>query len=464
MNLKLFNHIMANLLCLALSLSALTVAWASGTKVGNGNDGADLEKRQRVKSGILIESRDKAMAKLKSLNVNGIEHLGNLINEIEKSEIYLVSENKKAQHKFDRGMESSPDNNFVYARTFARPYAATRFFPAALMLSENQLIALHVHEGLHRALPPQVRENEEVVSKVTLSLTTPGATHDQVRQVVASNVTPYTRPAKMASATQSSFLKQEDIKLEKPNTVSYGFKVFNPDPSSGFKAIDSLHSVKSYMHPFGRGNEAIGIGIELSYLKGEEQSYMGPLGISGRMKLWTVRGFDVSAWGMASLTTLAEDEIDPSPMEADGVTLGLVARKEGKHFYIENSLGLTGERETEERLGHFVYKHEFGQVITAKVAAGTRIGEVDLGGFAELSLADPYKTTGPGLEGIPDSGRYRILSVGPDVGINFGDLKWSFEGKYIIDSTPGFSLDYLGNLLGMGSGQGYAGSSLSYTF
>jgi len=64
----------------------------------------------------------------------------------------------------------------VYARTFPEPHAATRFFPAAAKLDSEQLQALHIHEALHRALPDSVREDEAVVSEITLAPSATAAT------------------------------------------------------------------------------------------------------------------------------------------------------------------------------------------------------------------------------------------------------------------------------------------------
>jgi hypothetical protein len=127
------------------------LVFAGPTKVGNGDDGSDLEGFDLVTSGRLVESRLKAVELLKKLNIHGVPQLGALIPEVKNTKLYLTKRNINANRLKELGAFHSGEQKYVYARTFARPYAATRFFPAALKLDDSQLIALHIHEGLHRA-------------------------------------------------------------------------------------------------------------------------------------------------------------------------------------------------------------------------------------------------------------------------------------------------------------------------
>ncbi len=161
-----------------------SVADAGPTRVGNGDDGTDLESGKKVTSGILIETRADAMARIAKLNAQNVPGLGRLLVEIEKSEIFYVAHDvKPTAESGSDGIERNA--TVVFARTFPEPVAPTRFFAAALTLDREQLIALHIHEALHRALPPDLRENEATVSQLTLALAAPDSTHDRVQASMA---------------------------------------------------------------------------------------------------------------------------------------------------------------------------------------------------------------------------------------------------------------------------------------
>ncbi len=161
-----------------------SVADAGPTRVGNGDDGSDLESGKKVTSGILIETRADAIARIAKLNAQNVPGLGRLLVEIEKSEIFYVAHDvKPTAESGSDGIERN--STVVFARTFPEPVAPTRFFAAALTLEREQLIALHIHEALHRALPPDLRENETAVSQLTLSLSAPDSTHDRVQATMA---------------------------------------------------------------------------------------------------------------------------------------------------------------------------------------------------------------------------------------------------------------------------------------
>lgn len=194
---------MKNLSMMLLSLMA-TAAMASTTKVGNGDDGTDLEGAIRISSGPIFESRLKAVALLKTLNVQGITGLGQLLPELERTDLLMASQDVQALSS-EGSWEASDDRRKVYARTFAEPHAPTRFFPATLSLNQDQLIALHTHEALHRALPPDVRENEEKVAILTMAITSPSATFDRVNQFAKTVINGDTyEPANVAAAGSSS--------------------------------------------------------------------------------------------------------------------------------------------------------------------------------------------------------------------------------------------------------------------
>lgn len=190
-----------------------SLANASVTKVGNGNDGADLENLKIIKEGPILSARDQAVAWLKTLNVQGIAGLGRLIPEVEHSDLMMADKDAHPTGEAPGSIEISADQNLVYARTFAEPYAATRFFPAATKLTKEQLIALHIHEALHRALPENIRENEDIVSHLTMALTSPGANHDRVRQVARLYVRQAPNAEGMAAQSVATKISNQETRI-----------------------------------------------------------------------------------------------------------------------------------------------------------------------------------------------------------------------------------------------------------
>lgn len=459
-------------------------AFATVVKVGNGDDGGDLEGGQKVTSGILVQTRDKALAKIRNLQVQSIEHLGALIPELEKSDLYLVPRDLAAKIDDDQGMESSADGKSVYARTFAEPHASTRFFPSALMLNEDQLVALHIHEALHRSLPASVREDEKVVTKITLAIAGPDASADRIRTVVQAEL-PRESGIIPASATSQVFggsgqpvtvivnnggvvsmeskFEKPEAPLERPSSVTYGFRsFFIPEKKKSAYPVESMHTLQSFLYPFGTGSRAFGLGLEFSYLKTPEQAFLGPLSLSARMRLLSVRGFDVGLWGTYAMNTAAADEIKNSPLGRDIATIGLSAKRDTANYYVENLIALSGEGEAEQKIGRINYTHSYGALTSASVRAGGKVGWLELGGFAEVLLANFYRVNGGAFSF--DSGRYRIISAGPELAVTKDMFRMAFAARWVIDSTPGVSLDYLGDILGRGMGQGYVSTSASMRF
>lgn len=463
---------------LAVAAAIVILSWATGatasaTKVGNGDDGSDLEGARKIESGILVETRKKAIDLIKRLDTAAIEHLGNLQPELEKSEMYLVSRDVAVKLDEDRGLESSPDGTAVYARTFAEPHAATRFFPAALTLNEEQLIALHVHEALHRSLPASVRENEKVVTKITLALTAPDATVDRVRRVVAAEVKDETRaisvglPGSMAGgeATLEARVPRgpQAPALENPSSVAYTFRsYFVDDRDRSAVPLESLHSLESFLYPFGEGSHALGLGIAASYIKAGEQTYMGPLELSARVRLTTVRGFDVNGILNYSMNMLAPDEFKNSPLGRDIATIGLSMKRDAARYYVENTLSISDDGEAKQKLGQIEYVHRYGQITSASVRAGGKVKGFELGGMAELILADSHSVKGGAFK--RDFGRQRLISAGPELAYNVENLKVGLAAQWMLDSTNGTKLDDLGDILGRGVGQGSVSSSLTFKF
>ncbi len=437
-------------------LLALLMSWSTlgATKVGNGDDGADLEAGTPVTEGPILEARDAAVKKLESLNVRGIPGLGQLAPEAASAKLVMAKEDVEARVQEDQGAFHVNFQGKVYARTFAETHAATRFFPAALKLDKEQLTALHIHEALHRALPESVRENESTVAAITLSMTSPEANHDRVRHTVASLV-PETVIAKDAKPVEIDHFKT-------PSQVGYRYTLFQSGNTPSQYPIQSMHSVVSELYPFGGLNAPFGMGIEGSLVKDAKGSHMGPLGLSARLRAWTVRDFAVGFWAEASLNTLSADELKNSPFGRDVFSVGISFKKELTRFYVENRVGISFAGAAAQNVGLVAYKYDYGHVWDVNLRAGTTLWKIDLGAYVDLKLADHLRVSGGAFN--YDSGRYRILSGGPEIAFRTEDVVFSVFGRFLLDSTKGASFDYLGNLLGAGVAQGGVGASLGVFF
>lgn len=473
---KRSSAIASYLLVLLLLLTWPFSIEASVTIVGNGDDGGDLEGGRKVVSGILIETRDKALAHLRRLNVQAVENLGTLLPELERSEIYLVERDLPPKLHEDHGMESSSDGTKVYARTFAEPHAATRFFASALLLNEEQLMALHIHEALHRSLPPSVRENEEVVTKITLSLTAPDSNIDRVRKIVTLEIPSETTTSQAHTSprsTEDSVAGTNSITRAKvmpsnqtasrPSSLTYGYRsFFIPKEELSSYPIDSLHTLQSLLYPFGNDRSALGLGIELGYVRTPEESYLGPIHLSTRVRIASMQDFDIGLWGDVALNTLSSEELKHAPIGRNIATLGLSLRRETSFSYIENLLSYSTAGEAKQRVGKVEYLHEFGAILGASIRAGLKWKNLELGGFTEVLLSDSYVVKGGAFHF--DSGNYSIISAGPELAYNKDAFRFAVTTRWVLDSTRGVSLDYLGDLMGRGAGQGFIGSSASLRF
>ncbi len=432
---------------------------AGPTKVVNGDEGQDLEGAQAIQSGPIFESRQLAVNKLRGLNVSGIPGLGMLIPEVESSSLYLGRQDLRAILPEDQGTFHQSLTGRVYARTLAQPHSATRFFPIANKLELDQLVALHIHEGLHRALPISVRSDEGIVSKLTLSMTAPEATHDGVRDTVIAVI-----PMQdLRLLSQDSLGRPpEEEHFKKPSSLGYRLREFQAPNRPTQYRIDRMHSIHSVLYPFGGVNTPFGMGIEASAITGPKGSNLGPLGLSANLRVWSFRGFDVGLWGDVALNTLSAEELKNSPYGRDVLTLGISARKDLSLFYIENYLSVSFGGSTREKIGLIEYKHEYGEVINTKIRAGFKFWKLDLGGVGEIHLADYMKVSGGSF--TFNSGRYRIVSVGPECMFVSEDWSLSLFGRWIAGTTKDANFDFLGNLMGPGVSQGGVGVSVAIFF
>jgi hypothetical protein len=457
-------------------LATPIAATAATTKVGNGDDGSDLEGFSPITSGPIFESRAKAVAQLKKLNVQGIPGLGTLLPEVEKAELFMAKRDISANLNEDQGTFHTTFDGLVFARTFPEPHAPTRFFPTAKSLSEEQLIALHIHEGLHRSLPATIRENENKVAQLTLAMTSPGANHDTVRNFAAKQM-PENRSqthsttastdndyfdSQVAGGVSELYPIPDHARVKRPSILGYTYQSFTQNHETDTQPVTVMQTLQSFLYPFGSDQNPVGIGIEVSMLKYRDESQLGPLGLSLRTRLWSVRGFDIGGWATYSLNTLSSDELKNSPYGRDVLSAGISIRRDIKNFYVENVIGVTSSGSVEQKLAQSKITYKYGSVVSASVKAGARLGHFTAGGYGELLLSDNYQITAPNFE--DSSGRYQIVGAGPDIA--YEQDWWSLRifGRQVVSSTKNANFTTLGNIMGKGSGQGSIGAQVSVIF
>lgn len=441
-----------------LSLALLTSSALAGvTKVGNGDEGSDLEGATAITKGPLFDARGEALQLLRTVNTPGVAGLGTLLPELGSSPLFLTRKDSQALETTDQGAFHADMKGRVYARTFAEPHAATRFFPVSKTLDRDQLIALHVHEALHRSLPPSIRENESIVSGLTLAITAPGANFDSVDRAAKKWI-----PAEAPVAAVEANPVGKNAKVINPSEFSYSYHHFRkPEQYSQFP-VESMHVIRSDLYPFGSDAIPLGIGIEASVVNRPKNTLMGPLSLSARMKVWSSRGFDVGVWGVASLNMLSNEELKKSQFGRDTYSAGVSLRKDLTSFSVENFLGYTGSGESTSKIGNVEYLHEYGSIITASTHPALLVGDFRVGGFLALALGNSYRMTGGAFS--YDPGRYRIVSAGPEIEYRFSNYAVGISGRFLVNATNDASFDTLGDLLGSGAAQGDIAATLSVSF
>jgi len=437
---------------------------AAVVRIGNGDDGSDLEGAEELTQGVIVTSRTDAVKLLKSLNVNAVRGLGALIPEVESTKLYLAKKDSSnsesgtvVQGSFHLDMKGR-----VYARTFAEPHAATRFFPVATRLENDQLMALQIHEGLHRSLPPAIRENEAIVSEITLAITSPDSSFDRIQKVVNQYI-PEEKESEVASPPASPI--PETAKIKNPSEFSIGYRSFFTPASDTTYPISSIEELNTELYPFGSSNALVsGVGFELSLINRSTGSLMGPLKLNIESKMWSLRGFDVGFWGTGELNTLSATELKSSPYGRDTWHVGLSIRKDLPFFSIENILGYTFSGQSLQTVGAVQYTYHYGGVVEVSTHPAFLISHFRVGGFLELLLGDSYEVTSAGGAFDYNPGRFRLLSGGPEVEFRFNSIALTLTGRFLLNATQDASYDSLGDLLGFGVAQGYLGLKFSYFF
>jgi hypothetical protein len=444
-------------------------AFSGPTVVGNGDDGRDLEGFERLNSGKIVEARSLALKKLQELNIAAVPGLGNVIAEVKSSEIYITKKDISTEKLVSLGAFTNDEKGLVYARTFPRPYAATRFFPAARGLDMNQLVSLHIHESLHRALPANIRENEAIVSDIALSINTPNSSFDQINAVVAKYYKPGNTgvTASMGEGTIEKQLRAEPLphsRIHNPSRFSIGYVNYADagveSTADSSVPLESMMRLSSHLYPFGGKFSALGIGIDANLVRTAEDSQMGPLGISMRYLAWTIREFDIEFYARADLNSLSDEELKNSLLGRDVYKFGLTLAKRGTHFYVANDLEYTVDGETEQSIGNVGYTYEFGSIVAARVRFGGYYKNFNIGGFGEFLLSDNFKVNGGAFQ--LETGRNRILSAGPELQWRSNKFGVRLYGRYLLDSTKDTDYDFLGDIHGRGVGQGNVGIDINF--
>lgn len=473
--------------------SAARLAWPATTPpapsqlpptfVGNGDEGTDLENLAPIQTGPILDARAAALAQARKLGVGGIRGLGTLEAELEKSELFLAKEDVPAHLAEDQGSYHSGFKGQVYARTFPRAHAATRFFPAALALTGPQLVALHLHEALHRALPPAVQTDESVVSRLTLALSTPDATRDQVETLAAHLIPASALPADTlvvaaasaetpAQTSAAAVEVADDRRIESPSSLTYAVRLYREDPDApGVYPVKRMMILSGFFYPFGKV-DALGFGVEAGLVESGRESQtktlMGPLGLTMRYRAFTVRDYDFGTFAGAYLNTLSSDEWKNSGIGRDVGVVGINAIKARGFIYGGVDLKYQFAGSAQQKVGNVTYKHEYGGVFSTRLAGGVRIGPVRAGGFGSMYLGDGYRVSGGsftfGNNGSGAMQRYRLVSYGPEVNLELGSFRAGVQASMLASSTSDANFDFLGNLMPEGVALGSVQASVGVVF
>jgi hypothetical protein len=329
-------------------------------------------------------------------------------------------------------------------------------------------------------LPPGIRENEKAVSRITLAIAAKDSTFDRVKSTVAKEMRAYESTFSAANdvsklnrtTTEEQINVLRSLNRARHNSVEYSYRsFFMPEATQSAAPISALHSLKSFMYPFGSSRVdqagAFGFGIEFTYVGLTERWYLGPVGLSTRLRVAEWNDFEVQLFSALHLSTLSAGEIKDIPVGRDTGTFGVAVRREDERVRIENQIYFVPGSETQQTVGGSSYTHRYGSSLAVRFSAlgkfpATTQKSYELGGMAEVLLSGPYEVAGGGANSKTD--RIRVVSVGPEFGYRVADLRFSLNGRFVLDSTRDVSLDQLGDLLGQGVGQGSVGAAAAWNF
>lgn len=450
----------------SLSFGLSHQASASTTIVGNGDVGNDLEGARELSDGKIFAARKAALEQLKNLNTPGILGLGNLMAELKSSELFMAQKDVMAELPSDQGSFHSNMGGNVFARTEAESLASTRFFPIAESLDEKQLIALHIHEALHRALHASIREDESIVAQITLALTSPNSNFDFVqRKMEKIYRDAHIKAPDTALAIATSTQAEPEGRYKEPSRVSYEFREFLGSKQTSFDSAQRMHLIESKMYAFGSDNHPLGLSMELSAVQIDEEYLFGPLGIGAQMKAWSSRKFDVDFWAKISLQMLSNEELKKSPLGRDIFQTGVLFSKSTDHMFFENRWGLILGGNARQQIGSVTYEYQYGTVVNTGLAVGGQLGGMRLGAFIDLYLGDKFGITSVENESFNEQfGRYRIVSAGPEVSFRMKNLEAFAKANFLLNQSDEADFNYVGDLLGPGVAGGHWSAGLSFYF
>lgn len=413
------------------------VSFAATTKVGSGDEGADLEGAKPIVSGPIFEARAAAVARLRALNIQGIQGLGFVIPEIENTRLFMAQLDVKPISS-EGDWETSEGRELAYARTFPEPHAPTRFFPAALKLNREQLIALHTHEALHRALPPHVREDEEKVSLLTLALTSHSATFDRVNRI-AQNVIgepekPRTWLAQSVSQSQRAVAplppsRKSEIDAEsfvyssRYNGVASAGKIgAEMSPIGTIRIYDMPVDPRFSGHLFALNDRAIG-------------PYIGPLSLKLELPAEFEHGKTISPFARYSLRSLEATESVRSDRDRDVMAVGIDYERWQISSYSNVKLTYTLP-------DHFDSQKGLPAIWSFDARVGAKIRRFDLG-----ATMGTYHMLSKGR-----SKAFTLIQAGPEVKYLFGRATIKLAASAVLNRRANRVLDELGDLAGHGQG------------
>jgi hypothetical protein len=424
---------------------------AGPTKVGNGDDGADLEGFELITNGPLIESKNLALHLLMKLNTKGILGLGNLVPELENSKIYMTSKDVSSKKLEEMGAYHSGMEGLIYARTFAHAYAATRFFPAALKLNQNQLMALHIHEALHRALPEKISEDEKIVTKLTLAIISPDQTTDNIQDAVKETIPEL-------FVIHPEVVINKNSKLQSPSFLDISYSKWTSSKrnfSNGFNTpLDHSYNVGAEFYPFGSERAATGFGLNTEYIfTKRNENYFGPLELTIRHLLWTERGYDFEFKAGANLMSASNSKVIDSAFGRDVYILSLTANKVSDFYKIKLEANFQGPSSFTRNFNSLSNHYEIGTLLDINGSILIPYQKFEFGGTANLYSLSSLKVNLDSIE-LLNKDRDQYFQAGFISKFKYLNyITFYLNADYLFNSNHNASEDYLRDLFGNSMGQ-----------
>jgi hypothetical protein len=441
------------------------------TRVGNGDNGRDLEALTPVTDGPIYESRRIAIERMKKLNVEGMPYMGGLIPELKKSEMFMTDEDTRPLDS-DGEWERSSDGQRVYARTFPVPYSPTRFFPRALELSEAQLVTLHVHEALHRALPTAINTDEDKVSLITLALTSPLATFDRVNKVVQGaigdqrNTKMAARPSRSEASSRIS-LSTESSTRRRGAKINYDYFKFRGNTfgsptrmSDGYPPYELEYHRLSFQtelfRPFKlfefewvpelQVQQLVANSYATSVLNSFDRRdlYLGPLSMA-LMLSHQEAGLTYGPSFRSTFRALDGEDYANRAEDRDVMTFGFFLNNINERRISESHVSYSlPSRSTWEGI-------KFGGIYSLDWKVQYQLGSVRLGGKIDLDYMNRDGDYDP----------FTLVQIGPSLSWQIGRYALNVEYTEVVNETESRDLIDLGDVAGHGAGRSQLSIGLS---